>query len=294
MSSPFKVNYNLVTNFLCTILLFNGLWHPFKRSKILQWFYKTYSTILLFIFSIVYTILLVCNLLFITDLDDITARLYISLTEVALVVKVINFVVQNHDWQELLNGFKIFPLKSVHEETYVQGRIRFFQRIMYLYFFFPNCAAQTLALSAYLLPGNNLVFYGWYPGFDWEHNRRDYLIVYLYQHIGIFITCNINVGIDTYYCFTMHMVSAQFGILGKRLQSLKLKNVASRSELLEIIQTHHKIDAAVQSIQKNLLWTYFSQVFLSSIVICSIVKEVASVNKTILYFFERFSKDIID
>lgn len=96
--------------------------------------------------------------------------------------------------------------------------------IIFVYFFLPNCAAQALGMTPLFTGKTNLMFSGWYPGFDWETNRNDYWTVYAYQYIGILITVNLNVCIDSYYCFVMHTLSAQINIFGHDLSSIQVQS----------------------------------------------------------------------
>lgn len=91
-----------------------------------------------------------------------------------------------------------------------------------------------------------------------------------------------NLAIDSYYCFVMHMLSAQINIVGNRISSIKIsENEKSiyeiRLNLIEQMHTHQRLNIILASIQKNLQWAYFCQVLLSGIVICSITKELLRV-----------------
>lgn len=80
-----------------------------------------------------------------------------------------------------------------------------------------NFAAHALGLAPLFTGSVYLVFKGYYPSFDWENNRKDYWSIYAYQYIGLIITANMNVVIDSYSCFVMHILSAQINIFGHRL-----------------------------------------------------------------------------
>lgn len=90
-----------------------------------------------------------------------------------------------------------------------------------------------------------------------------------------------NVAIDSYYCFTIQMVSGNLNTLGQRFTAIPTdgRNFVyyARLELIRHIHTHRRINKNFELIGKNLEWAYFCQVLLSGIVISSITMEVARV-----------------
>lgn len=77
---PTSVFTKTIRTFLCGILLIFGLWKPFKKPKWIQHVYVLYSVILLLIFSIMYTTFMVVNIFFLTDIADLSNRMFMSLT----------------------------------------------------------------------------------------------------------------------------------------------------------------------------------------------------------------------
>lgn len=284
-NQPTRVYIKRTTDFLCDILLILGLWKPFKRSTTIFFLYSTYSIVFLCFFAMIYAASMVCNIFFLTDFSDLTNRLYMSLTEAALVIKIINFSINNSEWQHILHDIENYRIISLKDEQIIRKRTWIFQLVIYVYFFLPNFATHALGMSPLFSGTKSLAFSGWYPGFNWESNRTDYWTIFAYQYIGMFITCNLNVVIDSYYCFVMHTLSAQINIYGHHLSSIQVnenenKSIANtRLKLIENIHTHQRLNATFKLIQKNLQWAYFCQVLLSGIVICSVTKELAKVRK---------------
>lgn len=292
---PTSVYIVKITNWLCGMLWSFGLWKPFEKSNWQQFLYSSYSIIFLTIFSVIYAALMVCDIFFLTDFTDLTNRLYMSLTEAALVIKVINFFLNNRDWQKCLSDLKDFRIKSLAEERIMQKSARIFYIMMSVYFLCPNCSVHALGITPLFSTETTLMYTGWYPGFNWQSNSRDYWCVYAYQYIGILITCNLNVAIDSYYCFLMHTISAQIKIFGHRLSLIHFienenTTQVNRLNLIEKIHTHQRLNATFNLIQHNLQWAYFCQVLLSGIVICSITKELSRVRQLMkfVFFFSGF------
>lgn len=282
MEQPTSVYIKPISRLMCAIFCTFGLWKPYRKSEMTIILYSVYSVIFLLIFSIIYSVLMVCNIFLLTDSADLTNRLYISLTEAAAAIKIINFFVNNHEWQQVLTEIGEFRIKSAKDEKNIQQRARIIQIAFYVYILSSNITILAWAFLPLSNGTKDLIYSGWYPGFDWEHSRRDYWITYSYQEIGMIITCNLNVTIDSYYCFLMYTLSGQVNILGSYLRKIQAANEKNtvheiRLNLIEKIRLHQRLNGILALIQNNLQWTYFCQVLLSGIVICSITKEFATV-----------------
>lgn len=276
-----KLNTDKVTGFLTKIFIVFGIWKP-RTNKYFSFAYTVYGIIFLLLFLVLYTFLMLANLFVMPNYNDLTARLYMSLTELALLIKVINFYFYNRRMQYLLHWLQEFTLEKVSEVVTVKARIDFLFKAICLYFFVSIMTINALGVNTALNTNNTLLFSGWYPGLDWQYNNRDYWIVFAYQYVGVFITCNLNVGVDSFFCVLLYMVSSQMTILGKRLMIIgKLPNRESifekRLKLIENIKTHRNIVSMLEMLQNCLRWAFLSQIGLSVIVICSITNELARV-----------------
>lgn len=270
-----------ISSFLCNTLCFLGLWKPYNESYLKMASYSIYSTVLLFVFPIFYSFFMVCSIFLLTDLSDLSDRLFMSLAETALTIKAINFIMNNFEWQLIFKEIKEFRIKSIWEQQIVTNRHRLFQKITFIYLFNANFYGFLMALIAAL--NGQMMYSGWYPGFDVQNSRLDFWIVYSFQGIGMAITANMNILLDSYYCFMMFMTSAHLNIFGNRLSSMQMGNsnrsiIRIRNELIEQIHVHQRINANFKLIRHNLEWAYFCQMLLSGIIISLITIEVAGVS----------------
>lgn len=149
-----------------------------------------------------------------------------------------------------------------------------------------HAALHASGIIPLLTGKKNLLYPGYYPGFDWQHDRSDYWKIYTYQYVATFITANLEVAIDLYYCFVIHTLSAQYNIVGHRIKSIQFDKTENsiaevRSVLIDQIVTHQRLNQIFQQIQRNVQWAYFFQMILSSIVICSMTRELAGVSISI-------------
>lgn len=274
-----------ISGFFCNVLWALGLWKPYGKSNRSYFTYTAYSVLILSFFSISYTVFMACGIFVGADFSDLTSRLYMSLTEVALTIRVVQFFIKNREWQKILIDIKEFEINSHDEQQIMRRRVWMLQIIIFSYCALPNFAAQSYGTAPLFSDKTILAFSGWYPGFDWRNNRRDFWVIFAYQYIGIIFTSNLAAVIDTYYWFLMQMLGTQAKIFGDRLSAIKVRNGENiRRQLIRHIHMHQQLNNTLKLIQKNLQWSYFSQILMSSIVICSTTNELAKVIKHLKQF----------
>lgn len=122
---PTSLYTKQIRTLLITLLRICGLWKPYEKSIWLQTVYSTYSVVFLTTFVMIYTAAMVINIFMPSEADDSLAnRVFLSLTEAALLVKVINFFFNNRDWQRIFDEIDEFRTNTSKEErlfSFVHG-----------------------------------------------------------------------------------------------------------------------------------------------------------------------------
>lgn len=131
---PTSAYRKAIRKFVCSILFVLGLWKPFEKPRWLQHIYSMYSVVLLTIFSIIYTAFMLINIFLMTHPSELSERFFMSLTQAALAIKVINFFVNNREWQQMLSELNDFHMESARHEQILCDNVRFFLVAMYSYF----------------------------------------------------------------------------------------------------------------------------------------------------------------
>lgn len=267
------------------ILRIGGLWKPDGDGRFSR-LYKVYSWCFIFTFSVMYTAFMCANLYFLRDISELAEMLFVSMTELALVVKIINFYVNNSRLKYMLRCMRGFRLETQAEQEIMQSRLAFLIKSTIIYYFCANTSIQATAVNSAFNETDKLMYSGYYPGVDWQHNRADYWFVLGYQYIGILFTCQINLAIDSYFCTMMYLLSGQAIILGNRLSnagaagnSKRQSSIEQRSALVKNIETHNDIVQFIQNLQHCLWWSFLGQMVLSAITVGSIVNEMLSVSE---------------
>lgn len=206
------INTDKVTNIQLFCFRVLGLW-PRADSGYL---YSIYGISFLFIFSLAYTVFMVINLFVLDDMSQMTDTLYMSLTEVALFVKIVNFFMRSKAMQTMLSTVHNFQLACAEEEQLVRKRLTFFLGVSIYYYSCANSAIVTSVAVALTTKEIRLPFNGWYP-LDWKQGNANYWLVFVYQTVGMIVTANANITIELFPMILMYMASVKVEILGLRM-----------------------------------------------------------------------------
>lgn len=226
------------------ILKFVGLWPNNDVGYKLN-AYTLYSFISLNLFINFHNFFQLVNIYFVrSDLEALSAVIYVSLTDLLASVKVWYFV----DKIKLLNELMVVsenkilqPQNEKQEELFRKSL--FIWKAIYIMFWIP--VATTLCLWAVfpVLDGSyknyRLPFSAWYP-FDTKTSPI-YEITYVYQIICIWFLATANLNMDTMIAALMMYVGAQCDILSNNLQALRFVNSNQfKLQLYNLIE-HHKL-----------------------------------------------------
>lgn len=195
-----------------------GLW-PSEFSGCFSMFYNFYSSTIIIIFLFLYDLSLIIYIFFLEDVQEATNNLCMSLTLVTLFGKVLNFRTFLRRIQNLLHMCEEFALENDEEVVLVDQRISFYDKLVLFLFLSANIAGSAIYIGAFMSDELQLPFLGWYP-LDWKNNYTTYVLLYIYQVFGMSIQCNLNVSMDLFSAYLMHVASTKLDILGLRLEKL--------------------------------------------------------------------------
>lgn len=280
MAYRIKLNTDRVTKYFYTAFFLTGIWRPFRASRPIRLLYDIFGVTCIFVFSIFFACSLLVNLMMNLKAPGLTNRLFITVQVLSFTYKVTNIFINNANCQKIRETLNNFLLYSSAEEDLLRKKIDSFWNAMIAYWLIPNFTVIAWQLNTTLMGSQTLIFDAWYPGFDWQNNRHDYWIVSMHQFISSVITSNLNGVTDMYYAFAMYVNGMKLEVLGNRLSSIqRAGSLKSIEETLIIhMRTFQEIKDAIEVLKKDLKWAYFSQVLLSSIVLCGCTRELAKVH----------------
>lgn len=217
------------------LLYVYGLW-PKKSAHIS---YYVYSYCLHIFISFAYSLFQTINLLMsVNDVDRFTESVYSTLTVLAYLFKLINYKYYQNHIIECLTKLMEIQRNSRSNEIIFRTKLAFLNKLTVAFFFGANCTVIAAALKPILSEKSVLPIASWYP-LDWQHNSRDFWIVFTHDILGAFIVGQVNLGMDTYAYYLMAMITAQFEILHVHIEKLG-------TDFDEFDQTHQSHERAIK------------------------------------------------
>lgn len=195
-----------------------GLW-PKNMPRWLSILYNFYNLNIIVIFLFLYDLAFILYIPFLENVEEATNNLCITLTLITLFGKVLNFKMYLSKIQNLSHIAEEFELENEQESYLVNQRISFYNKLTLLLLCTANTSACSNYVGALLSSEVRLPYLAWYP-FEWRSNSSTYILLYMYQVIGMFIQCNLNVGMDLFSAYLMYVGSLKLEILGMRLEKL--------------------------------------------------------------------------
>lgn len=218
---------------ITSILYLMGLWPTHPSTSTLSWcIYSLYTVAFQSIFIFAYVLFKCINFLYIDDLTVMTLAMFITLTELSLAVKIVNFYARHRTMQLCLRTVERIRFQNIEEEAIFDARMSFLQKIFVAFLVTANTTGVFSYLSPVFVVEPMLPYPGWYP-LDWTNNRQHYWMVYAYQVLGMICQIQALVIIEVYFIFLMVVVSAQVEILGKRLERIGYDDCNDDDQLAE-------------------------------------------------------------
>ncbi|XP_064552220.1 odorant receptor 94a [Drosophila montana] len=206
-----------------------------------------------------------------SNLEQAGQVLYMSITEMALVIKILNIWYQSESARQLITHMQHsseYELRSEEEHSNWLHEQRVFKCRFYLYVFISlgvvySSSIGVLFLNDYVLP------FAYFVPFEWQ-NDQGYFYAYGYNMAAMTLTCVSNVTLDTIGCYLLFHLSLLYRLMGMRLQ--ELKNVDNedkfRQELRMIFTMHDRVRRLTFKVQTLVSPYILSQIILSAFIIC--------------------------
>ncbi len=196
-----------------------GLWPSENTSKCSSVLYNFYSLTINVIFLFLYDLSTSVYIFFLEDVQEATDNLCMSLTLIALFAKVVNFKISLRRIRTALRMSEEFMLENDEEYVIVDRQISFYNKLAVFLFCSANVAGSFNYTAVMMSEEVKLPVLAWFP-FGWESNSTVYVLLYAYQVIGLVIQSNLNVSMDLFAAYLMHVASIKLQILGNRFENL--------------------------------------------------------------------------
>lgn len=199
------------------------------------------------------------------DLEQVGRVMYMSLTELPLLIKVINILYRRDEAASLMRELDEC---ASHEDWQIYRRSQGNFKRIYLLYIGGSYAVALIGFISVLLQDEYELPFGYYVPFEW-HNPRGYLAAWSYNVLAMSLCCLTNVCLDTTYCFFMFQIGLLYRFLNLRLQALhEASEHEALPELRRIFRYHQRLHRLTRQCQQLVSPYVASQVSFSAFIIC--------------------------
>ncbi|XP_016990104.2 odorant receptor 94b [Drosophila rhopaloa] len=258
--------------FLLVVQRWTGLlkWKNDEGDGILSRLKRIYPFVLHLPLTFTYIALMWYEAMTSADFEEAGQVLYMSITELTLVTKLLNIWYRRNEAANLINKLQHNPaynLRNHNEIQFWERNQKDFKRIFYLYIGGSLFVALMGYISVFFQEEYELPF-GYYVPFEWRTRER-YFYAWGYNVVAMTLCCLSNVLLDTLGCYFMFQISMLFRLIGMRLSALRnAPEEKARTELRRIFQLDAKVRQLTRECEVLVSPYVLSQVIFSAFIIC--------------------------
>lgn len=242
-----------------------GIWKWEDENVASNWLKRSYPYILHFPLTFTQIALMWLEVMSSDDLEQVGRVMYMSLTMLPLMIKVINILYRGEEAAQLVHELDDC---AKHEDLQIFEREQGNFKRIYLLYIGGSYAVALIGFISVLLQDEYEMPFGYYVPFEW-HNPRGYLLAWSYNVLAVSLCCLCNVCLDTTYCFFMFQLGLLYRFLNIRLLALQqAPEHEALPELRRIFRTHQRLHRLTRQCQQLVSPYVASQVILSAFIIC--------------------------
>lgn len=241
-----------------------------ESGSIMYWLKRIYPLFLHLPLTLTYIALMWLEAITSSDFEEAGQVLYMSLTELALVVKLINIWYRREQAAKFIRDLEHDPayeLRNLNEIRFWEAHQKGFKRIFYWYIGGSLFVALMGYVSVFFQEEYELPFAYFVP-FEWRTRER-YFYAWGYNVLAMTLCCLSNILLDTLGCYFMFQIALTFQLMSLRLQSLKdVPENKAKPELRRLFQIHAKVRILTKECELLVSPYVLSQVVFSAFIIC--------------------------
>ncbi|XP_001358106.2 odorant receptor 94b [Drosophila pseudoobscura] len=258
--------------FLITVQRWTGLlkWQDENSHDLRTWVKRIYPFALHLPLTFTYIGLMWLEALTSADFEQAGQVLYMSVTELALISKLINIWYRREQvagFIHELDGDPAYELGNHEEREFWHRQQMHFQRIFYFYIRGSLFVAAMGFSSVFFQEEYELPF-GYYVPFEWRTPER-YYYAWGYNVIAMTLCCLSNILLDTMGCYFMFQIALLYRVMNLRLQALhRTPERESAPRLRAIFRLHTRVRRLTRQCEVLVSPYVLSQVVFSAFIIC--------------------------
>lgn len=263
-----------------------GLWPPPPNDRAPnhhRWLYLSAAFVLHSCCTLLYVSTMLINIVVNQNIND----LYITLTELGMLVKCGHFLRRHLLFQAFVDDLftnPVFSLRGPTEQEIYARNLRHYRLIVNGYMSFCLLFILLAGGSAMFSDPIALSYPAWFP-FDYSSSRNlAYYLIFVYQNGGMAMHCMMNLTWDCLMPFLMVNLSTQFEILGHRMRNgfAEPRNpMECRQELVRNIEHYNALVRFNRELERAMSLPLAWQINITGIVLCVTMMQLVTVGTPI-------------
>ncbi|KAL7729217.1 hypothetical protein ACLKA6_009675 [Drosophila palustris] len=239
-----------------------GLWKLQDESS---WMKRIYPFVLHLPLTFTQIALMWLEVITSNDLEQAGRVMYMSLTQLPLLIKVINIWYRQEEAYNFMEQVEKFV--ETEDVKLLEREERHFKHIYYLYLGGSITVALFGYISVFFQDTYELPF-GYYVPFEWQ-NPQGYFYAWGYNVLAMTVCCLSNAQLDSMGCYFMLKISLLYRCLNIRLMALQQESESKAlPELRRIFQRHTQVHLLTRQCELLVSPYVLSQVVLSAFILC--------------------------
>ncbi|XP_022230054.2 odorant receptor 94b [Drosophila obscura] len=258
--------------FLITVQRWAGLlkWQDENGTDLWARMKRIYPFVLHLPLTFTYIALMWLEALTSADFEQAGQVLYMSVTELALVTKLINIWYRREQVSQFIHELEQDPaykLRSREELEFWHRQQMHFKRIFYVYIG-GSLFVASMGYSSVLVQEEYELPFGYYVPFEWRTPKR-YYYAWGYNVIAMTLCCLSNILLDTMGCYFMFQIALLYRVMNLRLRALQqAPEQVAAAQLRAIFRLHTRVRRLTQQCEVLVSPYVLAQVVFSAFIIC--------------------------
>lgn len=242
-----------------------GLWKWQDENDAWRWMKRIYPFVLHLPLTFTQIALMWLEVVTSNDLEQAGKVMYMSLTQLPLLIKVINIWYRREEAYNFLKDLENFV--ETEDVKMLEQEERQFKRIYYSYL--GGCITVALfGFTSVFFQDTYELPFGYYVPFDWQ-NPQGYLYAWGYNVVAMTVCCLSNTQLDSLGCYFMFKTGLLYRILNIRLLALQQESEQlSLPELRRVIKHFSRVRLLTRKCELLVSPYVLSQVVLSAFILC--------------------------
>ncbi|XP_034485490.1 odorant receptor 94b [Drosophila innubila] len=242
-----------------------GIWKWQDENDTWSWMKRIYPFVLHLPLTFTQIALMWLEVITSTDLEQAGRVMYMSLTQLPLLIKIINIWYRREEAYNFMEELEKFV--EPEDVRLLEREERHFGRIYYSYLGGAIIVALCGFFSVFLQDTYELPF-GYYVPFEWQ-NSQGYFYAWGYNVLAMTVCCLSNTQLDSLGCYFMFKIGLLYRMLNIRLLALQHESeTKALPELQHVFQRYTRVRLLTRQCELLVSPYVLSQVVLSAFILC--------------------------